>query len=388
VRLPTSHKTFEVTDTQVIDVFNDHLCYVITERRTPWFLPSAKNFSIISKIVVTHVAKSKCKFAIYAKVEWQKRPLLTRRLVERQALNDAGVLARSLTDILMDQIAMLGSSAYNNSRKAVQIFGNVGQTKDILQPGLSDPTASSRDRIRPRTLASLVLFTAKTSLVNALLASLGALIHLAQALAKVASAHHVLVMVLAFSGVMNFWFANKDTWGWYRERQAKRFMNDIGVHPSAALGRSVWLRDLDILSTPPLATSALNITTTSGETSSSPCRQNFNALLSQTDPSSPPLTPGSMQQHHQDLDTKTLSRLQRTRHHFGTYRHDLLVALRVIDRVEKDTIIAEWESWVRSEVGRCRASKLIVDEAASDEGMREWWRSYCGSCEGENRAIG
>ena len=69
VHLPTSSKTHEVVDTQIIDVFNDHLCYVITERRTPWSLPHARHFSLLSKIVVTHVAKAKCKFAVYAKTE-------------------------------------------------------------------------------------------------------------------------------------------------------------------------------------------------------------------------------------------------------------------------------------------------------------------------------
>jgi hypothetical protein len=376
-------KTKEVVDTQMIDVFNDHLCYVITERRTPWSLPAAKDFSIVSKIVVTHVAKSKCKFAIYAKVEWRKRPLLMRKLVEKQALADAGLLARSLTDILIDQVAMLGSSAYNNSRKAVQIFGNVGQSKDVLQPVLSGLPTSSRDRIRPHTRPNLVLCAAKATAVNTLLAVLGALIYLSQATAKVASAHHVLVLILAFSGITNFYFANKDTWGWYRDRQAKKFMKGIGVHTMTGLGHSVWLKDLDVLSVPPLTMmSDANITDAPEGRRHSPCRQNFNALLAQTDPASPPLT----SRPTQDSDSKTLSRLQRTRHNFGTYRHDLLVALRVIERVEKETITAEWESWVSNEVGRCKATKRLIDEGA-ESGVKEWWRNYCGSCEGENKVV-
>jgi hypothetical protein len=279
---------------------------------------------------------------------------------------------------------MMGADSYNNSRKAVQIFGNVGQAKDVLQPLLSDLPTSSRERIRPHTLNSLAARAAKVGAVNTLLAVLGAIIYLAQAFAKVASAHYVLMIVLAASGVVNMYFANKDTWRWYRDRQARSFMRGIGVHPpSTGLGHSIWLRDLDTLALPldPLAAvdQALNRTQRDDE-NASPCRQNFNALLAQTDPSSPPL--GSISSS--DSDAKALSRLQRSRYTFGTYRHDLLVALRVVESVEKETIKAEWDRWVRGEIGRCRATKRIIDEGKeSSEAVRQWWERYCGSCEGE-----
>lgn len=61
-------------DHQIIDVLNDHLCYVVTDRKTPWHLPHEADFMLLSKIVITHVAKSKCKMAIYTKVDWRKTP--------------------------------------------------------------------------------------------------------------------------------------------------------------------------------------------------------------------------------------------------------------------------------------------------------------------------
>lgn len=54
----------------MIDVSNDHLCYVVTDRKTPWHLPYSQDFQLLSKIVITHVAKSKCRLAIYIKVDW------------------------------------------------------------------------------------------------------------------------------------------------------------------------------------------------------------------------------------------------------------------------------------------------------------------------------
>ena len=73
VSLGRSHMT-KVSDYQIIDVLNDHLCYVITDKRTPWHLPFRRNFRLVSKIVITYVSKSKSKLAIFTKVEWLWSP--------------------------------------------------------------------------------------------------------------------------------------------------------------------------------------------------------------------------------------------------------------------------------------------------------------------------
>jgi hypothetical protein len=103
----------------------------------------------------------------------------------------------------------------------------------------------------------------------------------------------------------------------------------------------------------------------------------FNSLLSQTDPSAPMdiIRTSSPRTH-------TFSRLQRSRQHIGSYRHDLLVALRVVDRVEREMLRAEWESWVWSESARCRQTAEVIKRGNDDEtqGLRLWWEEYCGSC--------
>lgn len=65
----------EISDYQIIDVLNDHLCYVITDKRTPWHLPFRRSFRLVTKVVITFVSKSKSKLAVYTKVEWLRSPL-------------------------------------------------------------------------------------------------------------------------------------------------------------------------------------------------------------------------------------------------------------------------------------------------------------------------
>lgn len=68
-----------VSDYQIIDVLNDHLCYVVTDKRTAWHLPFRRSFRLVSKIVITFMAKSKSKISIYTKVEWLWTPYILYR---------------------------------------------------------------------------------------------------------------------------------------------------------------------------------------------------------------------------------------------------------------------------------------------------------------------
>ena len=75
------------SDYQIIDVLNDHLCYVVTDKKTPWHLPYKKDFMQVSKIVITHIAKSKCRLAIFTKVEWSQSRSFMKGTISFQELH-------------------------------------------------------------------------------------------------------------------------------------------------------------------------------------------------------------------------------------------------------------------------------------------------------------
>lgn len=111
----------------------------------------------------------------------------------------------------------------------------------------------------------------------------------------------------------------------------------------------------------------------------------------------------------------TARRLRRSRQRLGSYRHDLLVAMRVVNNIEKEMIQSEWENWLVDENLRCEQVKMmLVDDknnnkknkkgskaAVTDagdgsskkqqkplrlvdeqrvEGLKGWHAEYCGSC--------
>lgn len=101
----------------------------------------------------------------------------------------------------------------------------------------------------------------------------------------------------------------------------------------------------------------------------------------------------------------TAMRLRRTRQHIGSYRHDLLVAMRMVNSIEREAIRAEWENWLLDENSRCRQAGLMLREDRTTgttaqksrgsqqvlddqnrermDSLRSWQEDYCGSCKME-----
>lgn len=110
----------------------------------------------------------------------------------------------------------------------------------------------------------------------------------------------------------------------------------------------------------------------------------------------------------------TARRLRRTRQHLGSYRHDLLVAVRLINNVEREVIRAEWENWLLDENTRCKQVQMMLREGRTNilptkrikkvdpqqvfdakekdrmsnvESLRRWQEEYCGSCQREQELL-
>lgn len=253
----------------------------------------------------------------------------------------------------------MGTHNNSNSRKAVEIFGRIGEQKAIAQLNASDlPPVRVRHirKLHTKTIRGLAFQAARRSITGAFLSILGLLFQCAKLGWKVMNANRALMLGLFISVLFNFIMTSKDTWGWWKERTASRYMARMGVTPNPVMGRSVWNSDLNgwIDGTQGNWSSFGS----SAQVSSSPCASKFQSLLAQTDPSHGAY---NLNLDHSPLSTRTtVARLQKTRHRYGTYRHDLLVALGAVERMEQETIHAEFESWAHAEAGRCRQMQKVL----------------------------
>ncbi|KAI0180445.1 hypothetical protein GGR52DRAFT_244428 [Hypoxylon sp. FL1284] len=406
----------EVTDEQTIELFSDHVTYVVTHVKTPWHLPHAHGFKLVTKIVITHVAKSKCKLAIFTKVVWSKRPALAKNMVERQALDDAGQDAEELADVATDQVRKLGH--HSRTKRAIQVYGNVGIQTQVLvfQPGETD--VSKKPQINPRTLSQMLFETIRSfadSVASSLMMWAFAGV---KKLWDVVTAQRIVLALLGFSVLTNVVFSSQGTSTWWSERRAANFMNRIGVGPNVVMSKAIYIADLDEAARSSAAVPSWP------SPQESYCYATFRSITNGSDADAPPEHAGSGLSW--SSSRATARRLRQTRQKLGSYRHDLLVAMRTVNAVEREMLHAEWENWLLDENHRCEqvqatleawdespsssstkksddgargggeaAQKVlggdkardIKDDAKRREHLRLWHDEYCGSCRADRETL-
>ncbi|OAF55262.1 SNF1-interacting protein [Pseudogymnoascus destructans] len=385
-----------VVDSQVIDVLNDHVCYVVSDYKTPWHLPHHAYFKLVKKIVITYVAKSRCKLAIFTAVQWSHAPAFSKGLVERQATDDLDLDALDLADLVADQVRKLGPSA--RTSKAVQIFGHVGQQTSVSLFSSADGALPSRHAIKQRTLGTMVWERTSSFLETAVSVIMMWTFALLRKAWSVASANSILLSLLALSVLANVFMSGKDASEWWTERGAARYMARLGVGPNTMMSKAVFIADLE---------DAVRVGWESRE--ESPCYSTFLTLTNTTDLDAPfsashspshshsSYTPNSPLVIRSKSSTASARRLLTARQSLATQRFDLLVALRVVNRVERAVVQAEWEEWVRGEGGRCEALRRRVGSGGGKgevgKEALEWMfggedGGYCGSCWREEEGLG
>ncbi|KFY07177.1 hypothetical protein V491_08550, partial [Pseudogymnoascus sp. VKM F-3775] len=178
---------------------------------------------------------------------------------------------------------------------------------------------------------------------------------------SVASANSILLSLLALSVLANVFMSGKDASEWWTERGAAKYMARLGVGPNTMMSKAVFIADLE---------DAVRVGGERREPSA--CYSTFLALTNTTDLDAPfsashsPSHSSSSYPPHSSLTTRSKSsaasarRLLTARQSLATQRFDLLVALRVVNRVERAVVQAEWEEWVRGEGGRCEALRRRV----------------------------
>ena len=392
-RFSSEDQSTPMLDTQAIDILNDHLCYVVTNNKRPWRLPYADRFQLTTKLVITHVSKSRCKLAIFQQISWTVPPsmLYIRHLIEQQALNNLEADALDLTNVAMDQVAKLGNHSKTN--KAIEIFGNIGQQTSVplldvsAVPIIEGAGGTGQLQTKRVSLIKLVAADVTVKIIKGVSLGFDILIALGKGLIGLCTAHTLLVGLLLLSILYNSWFGYRDGLVWWHERNASRYMARIGVRPQSSMTKAVYLSDIDDLIMPTSMNDTLaSVSLPELESGVKTCRVTFGEQV---------LSPAT-------TSTLASERLHRSRDAMAKYRHDLLVALKVVNKIERDLVLSEWENWVRAEERKCgRVEDMLLqrrqvknkskDSPSAQELDTELgadFAAYCASCREEVGRLG
>ncbi|KAK0389441.1 hypothetical protein NLU13_3016 [Sarocladium strictum] len=389
-------RTANVLDQQTIELFQDHVTYVVSHAKTAWHLPYSSSFRTLTKIVITHVAKSKCKLAIYTRVDWARAPALVHSLVERQALRDALSDAEELAELTTDQVRKLGHRSRTN--RSIQVYGHVGHQTQVVvfSPGATDPR--QKQPVKRRTLTAMVFETLRSwgeSVVSSLI--MWAFAGLRN-LFSIVTANWLILILLGLSIMTNLFLTSSETSTWWKEQRAASFMRRVGVAPNMMMSKAVYIADL------------ADASGAGGQELSFPdnstCFATYKGLMDATDMDAPwdeagaALTSG--------YSRGSARRLKNTRQRLGTYRHDLLVAMRIVNSIEREVLQAEWENWLMNEKTLCDDLDIMLKADAGEEhgkssdgtqqafkgvprqkkqALDEWSQNHCGSCRRDHEAM-
>ena len=117
----------------------------------------------------------------------------------------------------------------------------------------------------------------------------------------------------------------------------------------------------------------------------------FRELASQTDYDSPASYAVDGIGYKSSSTRRTALNLMKSRQNLGTYRHDLLVALRLVNSMERNILQSEWENWLVDEAWKCRQASFMLKEKLDEEDgegiedVARWVKDYCWSCEVERQ---
>ncbi|KAK0621352.1 PH domain-containing protein [Bombardia bombarda] len=401
-------KAADVTDTQTIDIFNDHITYVVTHIKTPWHLPHSNAFKLVTKVVITHVTKSRCKLAVFTKVDWSKAPAFAKSMVQRQALGDAANDAEELAEVATDQVRKLGP--HSRTKRAIQVYGNIGHQTQVVvfAPAATGDGADGARKapIRPRTLTDMLVETGRSFMESAITSVMMWAFAAVRRLFKIVTANRLILVLLALSAAYNVIVVSQSSSAWWAERRAAKYMSRIGVGPNLVMSKAIYIADLEEAA----QGSSVGVVRPVG----SQCYDTFQAIVNTTDPDAPYTEAG--RGFMSSTSKATARRLRRTRQRLGSYRHDLLVAMRVVNGIETEMLQSEWENWLADEGARCEQARTMlhlgegegqaqgqaqsvlkgdVDDGEGGESEKKrrrdalqgWYEEYCGSCESDQRAL-
>ncbi|KAE8144998.1 hypothetical protein BDV25DRAFT_79388 [Aspergillus avenaceus] len=382
-----------ISDYQMIDVLNDHLCYVITDKRTPWHLPFKRSFRLVNKIVITFAAKGKSKLAVYTKVEWLWSPHGLQSIIDKQATGDLEQDALDLVDLVGEQVRRLGANS--RTKKAIAIFGHVGCQNSVSKLGEADFKIEPRKPRTQRTLPQLLYETFLSFLQSAISSVMMWSYALLRWIWKTANANIIILALLMSSMLINGFYTSRDTYEWWHERRTEKFMARLGVQPDQVMSKAIYMRDIDEV--------VANSTWGQASDNASDCFATFHQQTVRNVG-----TPLSLSASGpRDSATKSAAkRLQQTRERLAIYRHNLVVGLRVVNSIEREVLQNEWERWLRQELRRCQQIDDLIWKGYNNDGddtqvdqkgqnifaglsddVRQWYESYCTSCSQEQELV-
>jgi len=169
-------------------------------------------------------------------------------LIDHQAHAFLNAYANSLADIVTDQASRLGVQGSTSARKAINVFGAIGEQTESMAlqaADLAPADLKGSKRMRYRSLPRLMLYATRRMAIATFFVILGWIVEFCKWGHKTVNANKIIILLLLGSAVMNAIYTGNWSWEWWQERNAAGYMAKLGVKPNLVMAKSIWIKDMD-----------------------------------------------------------------------------------------------------------------------------------------------
>ncbi|KAK6344558.1 SNF1-interacting protein [Orbilia brochopaga] len=358
-------------DFQIIDILEDNRYYVVSDHKYPWMVPNPDALSLETTIVISQVSRSTASLSLWTMVGSSQRLRFWNDSIKRHASRILQDDTQDLVSIVANEINKAG-----NSPKLFRIAGQYGHVSFV-----DDIKGSNQQQISPYTapastmpeISHISLFIDHSVALAYGLArtAMKGLFLLLSQICRFVNLHKILLIGFSISVLLNLALSVGSVKELWHNAAALSYIESVGVVPTNTMRRSITLDEVEM---------ATVLNTADFHPVTSQCFQKFLDIHTLTDDSQ--IGSSKKIPRVQPLSKK----FELTRRKLGIYRHDLLVALSLLNRLETDILLSEWESWVWKEKSRCRQARDALQDAArlggdGPDSLNVSVISYCRSCE-------
>ena len=294
--------------------------------------------------------------------------------------------------LMWSAIKFESSALISEQNRAIQIFGHLGQSTNItyLQVDALNHSIELRRQLKQQTLLSLLASVVASAVETTLTTIVMGFVDISKWTYKTMAAERILLAILIAQGLFIIWKTGGDSLEHYAERKSANFMKRLGVSPKIVTSKAVYIADLDD------QLARTGVLPSLDERGS--CYSLFHEVNMLTDVHAP-LHSLAMTSAY-DEGRATTSRIQKTRQRLGRHRHDLMLAIKVVNNIERDVVQAEWSHWLDGEVGHCNEVEILLQKnettnlsdtnsgpADQSFDLQAWHNDYCVNCKVEKERL-
>lgn len=160
-------------------------------------------------------------------------------------MNDLEQDALDLVDLVSDQVNRLGPRS--KTKKAIFVFGDVGRQTQVSQfAGVDSPLPLESRRPREqRDLFSLLMETSGSLFQSAVSSLMIWTFALLRWIWKTTNANSLILLLLGSSVLVNAFYSSRDTYQWWHERNAWKFVSRLGIQPDNVMSKAIYVQDID-----------------------------------------------------------------------------------------------------------------------------------------------